>query len=105
MKKYIIGLILLFAITVNPLSLKAAAVAKTTSITLTKPAESAEVKALLLRINEINTMDKSHLNKSEKKNLRIEVRSIRHELNERGGGIYLSAGGLIIIVLLLIIIF
>jgi hypothetical protein len=67
------------------------------------PAESAEAKALTLRLDEINAMDKSELKASEKKNLRKEVRSINHNLKTIGGGVYLSVGAVIIIVLLLII--
>jgi hypothetical protein len=64
---------------------------------------SAEAKALTLRLDEINAMDKSELKASEKKNLRKEVRSINHNLKTIGGGVYLSVGAVIIIVLLLII--
>lgn len=68
-----------------------------------KKIESAEVKLLLTRLDEIRNMDKSDMSSSEKKELRKEVRSIKRELKATGGGIYLSAGALIIIVLLLIL--
>lgn len=58
---------------------------------------------LSLRLNEINEMDKTDLKFSEKKELRKEVRSIKNELKETPGGIYISVGGVIIIILLLII--
>jgi len=48
-------------------------------------------------------MYKSNLNSTEKKNLRKEVRTIRKELRENNGGVYLSVGAVIIILLLLII--
>lgn len=69
----------------------------------TKTTASVEANALLLRLNEINTMDKSNLTSSDRKALRIEVRSIRHELKNSNGGIYLSVGAIIIIILLLIL--
>ncbi|PTB97522.1 hypothetical protein C9994_02665 [Marivirga lumbricoides] len=68
-----------------------------------KKIESAEVKLLLTRLDEIRNMDKSDMSSSEKKELRKEVRSIKRELKATGGGIYLSAGALIIIILLLIL--
>jgi len=77
--------------------------AASSSLVDPKSAESAEAEALLLRLNEINTMDKSNLKSSEKKDLRMEVRSIRSQLSYIGGGVYLSVGAIIIIILLLIL--
>jgi malate/lactate dehydrogenase len=57
---------------------------------------------LLQRLQEIKEMDKSHLTKSEKKDLRKEVKNIREQL-KASKGIYLSVGAIIIIVLLLIL--
>ena len=65
--------------------------------------ELAETEYLLLRLDEINEMDKSALIFSEKRELRKEVRSINKELKQRSGGIYLSVGGAILIILLLIL--
>ncbi len=83
----------------------AATVAASTSIVALKPVESEKAKAKVLefRLNEINAMDKSTMKSSEKKSLRKEVRSIRHQLREIGGGVYISAGGLLLILILLII--
>jgi hypothetical protein len=58
---------------------------------------------MILRLEEIKSMDKSNLNATEKKSLRKEVRAIRHDLRESSGGLYLSVGAIIIIILLLII--
>jgi hypothetical protein len=90
-------------LTVNPVQSKAAASDPPSAIIVIKPEETAEAKALLLRLDEINAMDKSELKSSEKKNLRKEVRSIKHQLNLLGEGLYLSVGAIIIILLLLII--
>ena len=77
------------------------------AIVTTKPsettAESAEAKALLLRLDEIKAMDKDNLKASEKKELRKEVRSIKRELKDISGGVYISAGALIVILILLIL--
>lgn len=76
-----------------------------TSIVAPKPSESPEAKTLLLRLDEINAMDKSDLKWSEKRSLRKEVRSINKELRVMQDGVYLSVGAVIIIVLLLVILF
>ena len=104
MKKIILclmigGILLAF----NPYQSKASTTAPSSTLVVPKTAESAETKVLLLRLNEINAMDKSKLKSSEKKPLRNEVRSIKHQLKESGDYVYLSAGAIIIIVLLLII--
>ena len=60
-------------------------------------------EALLARLDEIKAMDKSSLKPSERRELRKETRSIRHELRQLSGGVYLSAGAVILILVLLII--
>lgn len=95
-------------LTVQPLQSIAKSAEEPKAITdpKAKPVESEKANALLLRLNEINKMDKSDLKASEKKELRKEVRAIKSELEateSRGGGVYLSVGAIIIIILLLII--
>lgn len=63
----------------------------------------AEVKVMLSRLDEIKSIDKSALSRSEKKELRKEVRSINTELRSTGNGVYLSVGAIIIVILLLIL--
>lgn len=53
------------------------------------------------RLLEIRNMDKSQLTRSEKRELRKEVKEIRRE--RKSNGVYLSVGAIIIIALLLII--
>ena len=60
-------------------------------------------QAMLNRLHEIKDMDKNNLSRSEKKELRNEVKNIRKELKSNSRGIYLSVGAIIIIVLLLIL--
>ncbi|MFA5820496.1 MAG: hypothetical protein WC854_14615 [Bacteroidales bacterium] len=107
MKKIVLCVMATFlSLTILPLQSFAANTDKPSSLVVTKPpepAESAEAKTLVLRLNEINAMDMSKLKSSEKKNLHKEVRSIKKELREVGGGVYLSAGALILIVILLIV--
>jgi len=104
MKKIVLCLMVAFlSLTFLPLQSNAAATAASSSLAVPKSAESAEAKALELRLNEINAMDKSKLKSAEKKNLRKEVKSINHKLREIGGGVYISAGALIVILILLIV--
>jgi len=60
-------------------------------------------KVLNDRLTEINEMDKSDLSFVERRELRKEVRAIKGELAELGGGVYLSVGAIIIVLLLLIL--
>jgi hypothetical protein len=104
MKKIVLCLMATcLSLTFLPLQSNAATTAEPSSLVAPKPAESAEVKALELRLNEINAMDKSKLKSAEKKNLRKEVKSINHRLKEVGSVVYVSTGALILIIILLII--
>lgn len=69
-----------------------------------KTEETNYAAKLLHRLEEIKSMDRSNMNRSEKRALRKEVKSIKKELATAGGGVYLSVGAIIIIVLLLILI-
>lgn len=90
-------------LTIIPMQAKAGASTTPISMPASKPAESAEANSLILRLNEIKTMDKSSMTSSEKRELRREVRSSKKKLKELGGGVYLSVGAIIIIILLLIL--
>ena len=94
-----IGLLLAF----YPYQSKAATVVTPSSSVVSKPADSEKTKVLLNRLNEIKAMDKSNLKAQEKKNLRKEVLTIKHELKEAGGYIYISGLGLLLIILLIIL--
>ncbi|PKP26242.1 MAG: hypothetical protein CVU03_04290 [Bacteroidetes bacterium HGW-Bacteroidetes-2] len=63
----------------------------------------AHVQNMLNRIDEIKEMDRSTLTRSERKELRKEVRDINKEIRSTGNGLYLSVGAIIIILLLIII--
>ena len=86
-----------------PLQSKAVTAEEPSSVPAPKPAESAEAKTLLLRLDEIKATDKSKLNSDEKKDLRKEVKSIKHNLKDIGSGVYLSGAAIILIVILLIV--
>lgn len=89
------------SLTFQPLQSNAATTSKTGPTS--KPMAESSANTLVLRLDEINSIDKSSLSRAEKKELRGEVKSIEKQLREGGGGIYLSVGAIIIIILLLII--
>jgi hypothetical protein len=94
-------LFLVFASAAVP-SQAAAPVAETVFPESSSP-ESVKAEALTRRLEEIKAIDKSQLRRSERKQLRTEVKAINKELKELGGGVYLSVGAVIIIILLLIL--
>ena len=67
-----------------------------------KPDGNDEGACLMERLTEIKEMDKSNLTPLQKKNLRMEVRSIEKEMSV-AGGLYISGGALIILIVILII--
>ncbi len=74
-----------------------------TTTSTTTPAEAEAAKVLILRLDEINAMDKSVMSAPEKRALRKEVRTIKKELATSGGGVYLSVGALLLVIILLIV--
>jgi hypothetical protein len=104
MKKIVLCVMMGFlSLAFLPLQSKAATTEEPTSIPAPKPAESAEAKALTVRLDEIKAMDMSKLKSEEKKDLRKEVKSIKHNLRDIGSGVYLSGAAIILIVVLLIV--
>jgi hypothetical protein len=65
--------------------------------------EQMIANAMINRLEQIKSMDKSNMTRVEKKELRKEVKSIKANLRSTGNGVYLSVGAIIIIVLLLIL--
>lgn len=106
MKKLTLGVITAFMLlTIIPTQLKAETKTNPTTVTATKPVESAEAAediAIMARLNEIKAMDKSNLSAKERKDLRIEVRQERDHYRHHHGA-YLTVGGLCLIILLILI--
>lgn len=86
-----------------PNQLNAETTSNPTTISVNPTTEPIEVVAMRARLDEINALDKSNLSSGERKQLRKEVRSLKGQLREVNGGVYLSVGAVIIIVLLLIL--
>jgi biopolymer transport protein ExbD len=95
--------VLLILLLINPLTLNATE--KTSKIPVPVSQTPTETKAQVLnnRLIELNETDKSKLSRPDRKQLRKEVQSIKQQLAELDGGIYLSVGALILILILLII--
>lgn len=64
--------------------------------------DAAEAQKLVNRLEEIKSMDKSSMTRTEKKALRKEVKAIQKSMDS-SGGVYLSVGAVILIIVLLII--
>lgn len=77
--------------------------ATTAASAMVNYSDSAEAGKLLLRLNEINNMDKTNLDAAEKKALKKEVVAAQAGLKSLNNGVYLSVGAIIIIILLLIL--
>jgi hypothetical protein len=102
MKKFVLSLLLTIAISIVPnISMASEIMPKPTTPTPTEI--PAEIHVMLNRLEEIKDMDKSDLKRSERKELREEVRTIKKNVKASGNGLYISSGAIIIILLLIII--
>ena len=104
MKKIIYCLLAVcLSLTLFPFQSIASATEKPLALVVTKPpepVESGELKAMLKKVDGLNTVDKTSLS-SHKKNSKqvvVETREHRH-----GGYGYVSIGAVVLIVLLLVI--
>jgi DNA gyrase/topoisomerase IV subunit A len=71
--------------------------------TMTESEKKARFEEIKQRVYEIKAMDKSSLTKTERKELRHELKDLKKQA-KAVQGIYLSVGAVIIIILLLILI-
>ena len=65
--------------------------------------DNVRAQELTNRLNEISTMDIKAMSRSEKKELRKEVRLIKKEMKTMGGGVYISVGALLVIIIILLL--
>ena len=66
--------------------------------------QKARLVEITRRAEEIKSMDRSELNREERKALRNELQEMKKEAKAMSGGVYLSVGAIIIILLVLILI-
>jgi hypothetical protein len=95
--------VLLFGFICLPLSADAIAKMPMAAMPKIEVPNPPQNQVLITRLAEINAMDKSDCNFSEKRALRKEKRSIKKRLSSDGGGIYISVGALLIVIILLIL--
>jgi hypothetical protein len=104
MKKLMICLMTVSLLSIfSPAQSVAAVEATSASTPAMSSADAEKVNVLVKRLNEIDAMDKSNLSASEKKALRKEVRAIKRDVKELGGGVYISVGVLLLIIIILIL--
>lgn len=65
--------------------------------------EQARLEEIETRVGEIKAMDFPALSKDELKEVRVELKELKKEAKQNGGGIYLSVGAIIVILLVLIL--
>lgn len=65
--------------------------------------EAARVAEIEIRVAEIKAMDLSDLSNEERKDVKEELREMKKEAKNLGGGVYISVGAIIIILLLIIL--
>jgi len=100
--------IAIMMMSVIPAQLMAADKAKTASVATLNAGVPSEA-ALAARLVEIKAMDKSTLSRSEKKELRSEVKAIKTTQDEvyvthRHHGVYYGLGSVLLIVLIVVLI-
>jgi hypothetical protein len=66
-------------------------------------ADAAVAAQMMVRLNEIQSMDKTNLSPAEKKDLRKELTQMKKKADGLDKKVYLSIGAIIIIILLLIL--
>ena len=103
MKKVIYCLLVIcLSLTLLPLQSAAATTDKPTSLPVAKPlepVESSEVKAMLKRVDELSTLDKTTLRSPDKKNTKAELTAVQRHHSVG----YISVGALVLIILLVVI--
>jgi hypothetical protein len=65
------------------------------------PEQKERLSEIEVRVEEIKAMDFSEMSKEERKEVKNELKDMKVEAKQLGGGVYLSVGAIIIILLLL----
>lgn len=98
-------IVVLFFAVALPSTSTAIAATPTLTVPVSDSAHDARVLSkIVLRVTEIQNMDKSNLSPAEKKELRKELRDMKTTADGLNRGVYLSVGAIIIIILVLILI-
>jgi nucleoside recognition membrane protein YjiH len=65
--------------------------------------EKQRVTEIETRVHEIQAMDFASMKKEERKEVKNELKALKKEVRQVGGGVYVSVGAIIIILLLIIL--
>ncbi|MET4081497.1 putative PurR-regulated permease PerM [Pedobacter sp. UYP30] len=103
MKKLIYTFALIFTLGISANSVSAAEKASKHPTELTTE-QQAKLDKITTRVEEIREMDKSQLSRTEKRELRKELKEMKNQARAMSGGIYLSVGAIIIIIVVLLFI-
>jgi hypothetical protein len=104
MKKYLFSaLVFTFFMTMSPNLATANTDPESAAVKEDQDDHSEKALALNNRLAEIQNMDMSTLERSEKKALKEETKTIKKELKAIGRGVYISTGAIIIIILLILL--
>lgn len=104
MKKLIYSLALVLMFSISATTVMAADRIEKAKVEMNAE-QRAQFEKITNRVEEIRNMDKSHLTRTEKKELRKELKEMKNQARAiGGGGVYLSVGAIIIIILVLILI-
>lgn len=71
---------------------------------MTKEQKEQELANMQARTKEIMAMNISKMSAEQRKSLREELKGMKQEAKDIGGGVYISAGALIVLIIVLIII-
>ncbi len=104
-KNHILTIASLVILMVASITTTAAVIVPGTETNNSAKTEDPKVQQLTQRIHEIKAMNKSELTRTEKKDMRKELKQTKKEMKAAtSGGVYLSVGAIIIIILILILI-
>jgi len=104
MKKTIFcALLAIFSLSAVP-TFAAKSSSNTTEATTSTKLTDEEISTYRARVEEIRDMDKSELTKSEKKELRNELKDIKSTMHRDGVYFYVGGSTLLIIILILILV-
>lgn len=68
------------------------------------PQQKVRLQIITLRVKEIKSIDKSELNRDEKKSLRTELKQLKKEARGMAaGGVFLTVGSLLAVIVLLVV--
>ncbi len=102
-----LSILLMLTMFISVSTASASELKKSEKSTVTASSENTlsteDVKMLNLRVEEIRDMDKSELTGLEKRELRNELKTIKKDLRQSNGAVYIGTGTLLLIIILIIL--